>query len=254
MVKYIKEKLDIDDDAFYIQDGVLIAFTDYEATHLDIPYGVIGIGDDAFYSTEHEYKLESVNLPNSVKWIGQRAFFGLESLTSVTIPESVTVIERWAFHSTGLKEITIPHSVTFLGDHVFAACKSLEHAQIFSQSNCINNGMFDRCLSLRDVTIGPGVSFIEHQAFGSCSSLISIVIPKNVKAIGELAFAHCHCLCNVEVQGKGVKFTPRSFINCDDDIRITYLGHSFSTDELYGLTPIQVQDLVDNMEGRRSDR
>jgi hypothetical protein len=70
----------------------------------------------------------SVTIPNSVTSIENWAFYGCTSLTSVTIPNSVTSIENWAFEGcTGLKEIVIPNSVTEIGHGAFPVnCKIIK--------------------------------------------------------------------------------------------------------------------------------
>lgn len=56
--------------------------------------------------------LTSVTLPNTITVIGTNAFYYCDSLTSITIPDSVTTIDKQAFcYCSSLKEITIPSSV-----------------------------------------------------------------------------------------------------------------------------------------------
>ena len=48
------------------------------------------------------------------------------SLTSITIPDSVTIIDGYAFADCyNLTSITIPDSVTTIGDSAFTNCSSL---------------------------------------------------------------------------------------------------------------------------------
>ena len=78
--------------------------------------------------------------------IGYRAFYNCSSLTSVTIPESVTSIGHYAFSGcSSLTSITIPESVTSIGDSAFYSCSSLT-----------------------SITIPDGVTFIEEVAFSNC--------------------------------------------------------------------------------------
>ena len=64
-----------------------------EVTYMNRTRKVTSIGSDAFkYSS-----LTSVTIPNSVTSIGGSAFYYCSSLTSVTIPNSVTSIGSYAF-------------------------------------------------------------------------------------------------------------------------------------------------------------
>ncbi len=66
-------------------------------------------------------------IPNSVTSIGDYAFSGCSSLTSITIPESVMTIEHHAFSDcSSLNSITLPNSVTSIGDNAFYWCSSLQ--------------------------------------------------------------------------------------------------------------------------------
>ena len=72
---------------------ILIAYRAKE-TNYTIPNSVTIIGNSAFYGCE---SLTSINIPNSVTTIGKGAFCGCDSLTSINIPNSVTMIGNWAF-------------------------------------------------------------------------------------------------------------------------------------------------------------
>ena len=86
-------------------------------------YQVRSIGNYAFLSC---FSLTSVTIPNSVTSIGNFVFFDCRGLTSVTIPNSVTSIGALAFaYCTSLTSVTIPNSVTSIGDSAFASCSGL---------------------------------------------------------------------------------------------------------------------------------
>ncbi|MEG2450817.1 MAG: leucine-rich repeat protein, partial [Clostridia bacterium] len=90
------------------------------------------IGDAAFSGCS---SLTSVTIPSSVTSIGNAAFSGCSSLTSFTIPSSVTSIGNSAFSGcSSLTSVTIPSGVTSIGDDAFYGCSSLTiYAEAASQ-------------------------------------------------------------------------------------------------------------------------
>ena len=117
-----------------------------------------------------------VVIPDSVVVIGYNVFSGLP-IMSVTVPDSVTSIDMWAFEGcTSLTSVTIPNSVTHIAD-----------------------GAFMSCTSLTSVTIPGNVTHIGVCAFCGCRSLAGIIIPDSVTEIGSSAFQNCSKLMNVKL-------------------------------------------------------
>ena len=110
------------------------------------------------------------NIKKGTEIIGNSAFSRCKSLTSITIPPSVTSIGSGAFFwCSCLTSIAIPPSVINIGSRAFSGCKSLT-----------------------SITISPSVTSIGHSAFSYCSSLASIIIPPSVTSIGNSAFYYCN--------------------------------------------------------------
>ena len=51
--------------------------------------------------------LAKVTLPEGLRYITAGAFYGLEKLETIEVPESVEALDIWTFHTPGLKSITI---------------------------------------------------------------------------------------------------------------------------------------------------
>ena len=73
--------------------------------------------------------LTSITIPESVTSIGRYAFCKCSGLTSVNIPNSITEIGSCIFyHCSGLTSVSIPNSVTTIGGNAFTDCTSLTTA------------------------------------------------------------------------------------------------------------------------------
>ena len=144
---------------------------------------VTEIGYRAFYDCT---SLTSVTIPSSVTGIGESAFDGA-GLTSVIIPNSIATIARSAFSGNPLASVTIPSSVTSID--VFAFRQTLLTSVTIPNSvTSIGTGAFLQCGSLSSVIIPSSVTSIGNQAFYLCTSLTSITIPNSVTSIGSSAF------------------------------------------------------------------
>ena len=143
----------------------------------------------------------SVDIYDGVTRIGDDAFSGCISLSSITIPNKVTYIGYSAFERcSALPSIDIPSSVTFIGSSAFNNCSSLSSITIPSGVTSIENYAFNSCSSLSSITIPSGVTSIGGYSFQSCSSLSSVTIPNSVTSIGSSAFRYCSSLSSVTIE------------------------------------------------------
>jgi hypothetical protein len=121
--------------------------------------------------------------------IGTLAFEFQTSLTSVTIPNSVTSIGDSAFYCcTSLTSVTIPNNVTNIADEAFESCWSLSSITIPDSVTSIAYGTFLYCYGLTNVTIPDSVTNIGFEAFSDCPSLTSVYFQGNAPSFDTDVF------------------------------------------------------------------
>ncbi len=151
-----------------------------------------------FNSTATEIAIPEAVNGYLVTDIFAKAFYDCNSLTSITIPESVTSIGNYAFYGCySLTSITIPNSVTSIGSSAFSHCISLTSITIPESVTSIGSNAFKKCRSLKSITIPASVTSIGSSAFSYCTSLDSIRIPESVTSIGSYAFSDCTSLTSI---------------------------------------------------------
>jgi len=184
-----------------------------------------GIEDEfgAVYSTDGKRLLRGPNLNHTTyiirygtQVVCDRAFSWLNSLTSITIPDSVTHIGNEAFVSClKLKNVTIPDSVTHIGDEAFKWCEGLTNITISNSITQIRNGVFLRCWCLTSITIPDSVTHIGYEAFALCRRLTNITIPDSVTHIDHRAFADSG-LISITIPNSVISIGNEVFFLCED--------------------------------------
>ncbi len=152
--------------------------------------------------------------------IGITAFTGCRSLTSITIPSSVTEIGYMAFNSCpALSSITFEEGsrLATIGDQAFNDCYALTSIEFPASLTSLGDFAFIDCTALSSVTFEENsrLTTIGGWAFNGCSSLSSISIPPSVLSIGSEAFENCNGL----IKKEGVfSYVDQWVIDCENDV------------------------------------
>ena len=186
------------------------------------------------YLGEDEALILPANYKGEDYVIGENAFSGNTSITSIEIPSSVTSIGDSAFEGcSGLTSIEIPSSVTSIGNSAFYDCVNLktvingsnltfedgstDHGYIAYYADKVVNGLIegdfafkeangkyyltgylgnDTHVVLPDKYNGQGY-VIGTDAFNNCNNILSITIGSNVEEIEFNAFYGCENIAKV---------------------------------------------------------
>lgn len=119
-------------------------------------------------------KIKSVSIASGITGIGNRSFYGCDSLTSAVIPDTVTRIGISAFSSCyALSDVSIPDGVTYIGSNAFNSC-ALTELYIPDSVTYIGNYAFAHCSDVSYVLLGDGISEIHTGAFRDCTALTDV--------------------------------------------------------------------------------
>ena len=146
---------------------------------------------------------------HAVTTIGREAFYGNNSIKSVT-SNSIKELGSFAFFEcTSLTIVTLPNA-TSIGDHAFEYCSQLTTVTL-PNANSIEYTAFYDCTSLATVIL-PNATSIGDYAFADCTSLATVTLPK-ATYIGNGAFESCRQLTTVTLP-KVTRVQDHAFYSC----------------------------------------
>ena len=123
------EKIVIGDKVRRLPRGI---FSGREFTEVALPACLERIDESAFRGCEN---LTTINLSDSIRYIGYDAFYGCSSLKNIHWPLRLTTIGSRAFRQTALETISLPEGVTSVGDGAFYICPFAKTVYIPSTAN-----------------------------------------------------------------------------------------------------------------------
>ena len=172
------------------------------------------IAGGAFVGTS----IESLVIPDSVKFVVARAFYGCDQLKTVDFGDGIIEIQEEAFYKcTALESIILPKNLETIGEGAFYGCTSATEIYIpKTLTNWKNGGYryptFFDCTALETLTIEDGLSVLGgYSSFSCASSLKNLVIPASVEKIGDVAFHSATALESVTFLGDAPQVSENVF-------------------------------------------
>ena len=185
------------------------------------------VGSLSIQTTYGEYDSPVVGIENN-------AFIGSTTLTSVTIPSSITSIGNSAFaNCKNLVTVNASNSnVAFMGGQSFTNCPNLVTASfpVFATNPpppVIWEGQnFKNCPKLTTVNISNGITAINYETFAACPLLNNITIPETVTSIIAGAFANCYALSYITIPSAVVTIGDNVFQYCYNLLSVNFSPNS----------------------------
>lgn len=174
-------------------DSIVVIPDEYEG----LP--VTTIGESAFAYSRHNEDITSVTIPDSVTTIERNAFYNRDELVTVSIGtnSNLQTIGNNAFSGNHtLTSIFIPATVTEIGDSVFNNCGSIEFT--VAANNTVyrseNGHLIERATNIlirggQSGIVPEGIATIAQAAFRRSTAVTELVIPVSVTTLGNYFIA-----------------------------------------------------------------
>lgn len=156
------------------------------------------------YAFDGESAITSVSMPNSIVWIGYKAFWGATdtvkspgipavtsgNIASVALSSSLVTIRGYAFASQPrLVTMTLPNTVTTIEPYAFRHDTGLTAINVGTGLTTLGAWAFHDCSSLTSITLPAGVTSIEKATFFGDTSLATVSLPSGITHMGQYSFS-----------------------------------------------------------------
>ncbi len=185
------------DGILYLGDFAIGYKGDNNVTTLSLREGTVGIAEGAF---RYLKSLETIEIPDCVRFIGENAFPRLDKVTDIRLPRNLERIGLRAFSRLpNVTEFTIAEDAPN-----FAVVDGILYSRDLRELASVPTGVekvtlpetveriparaFADCWELREISIPEGITEIPERAFTLCTKLERVELPQSLKRIGECAF------------------------------------------------------------------
>ena len=171
--------------------------------------------------------LTSVTIPDTITVIGDNAFNGCTNLASVSIPDSVMTIGNDAFLNTAM--INNQTGLKYADDWL-VECDSITGStlEIKDGTKGIANNAFPINMSVTTVTLPDGLLSIGESNFSSLFFMNSVNLPDSLVNIGDYAFSGSKISGNVTLPTTLKTIGKEAFKGCTGITSLTVQGNSLT--------------------------
>lgn len=153
--------------------------------------GVIAIND---YALQNLRSMTSIYIPDGVT-IGRNAMSYCYALSSVRLPADMTELPQYCFRDcAALRSIELPDTITTIGTYAFSGCVALEKLTIPPLVTEMPTFLCSEAAALVELIVPEGITNLAARAIGSTRALDHIELPSTVEELGNYAFENAYGL------------------------------------------------------------
>ena len=222
--KYFNTKSNWENEVLYIGKHLITVSKDFNATSYTVKEGTIDIAECAFYMPSPSTKtLKTINIPESVLYIGKDAFKYMSTLSTANLPQNLIGIGKDAFLGTQIVSST---SSYWEGNYLYVSNYLIDIKETNIESIEIKEGTlgiidgklfaYSYSSSVTSLTLPSSLKFIGKNNFERFK-ITNVVLPTNLQIIGEKAFYYCGSLTSVDTSNcvNLTKICDSAFAGCN---------------------------------------
>lgn len=194
-----------------------------------LTYSVLADGT-AKITRYYKKDIESYTAPETIAGrvvtaVGQYAFSECTRLKSVTLPDSVKIIDAEAFEFTPFYE----NSANYVGGALYAGNHLIKVKTYVEGTLTVREGTTSiaeeallRCKKLTGVSLPDSLKAIDRRAFSGCTNITAFDIPSAVDYIGTAAFLDCASITSIALPEAITEIAFSMFNGCTSLEEINY--------------------------------
>ena len=223
-------------------------FNGKDITSVTLPESLLYIGWRAFDSCKY---LENINFPENLQKIDNEAFTGCKSLSTLALGKNIRYIGEYAFKGCDtLKSVHITggERPLILAQYCFNKCKSLEKVTIPDYTDKLCTGVFSNCKALTDFTLtetGKDAEIATDRWVFECCEKLTSFDASRFSNIESGVFQGCSSLETVILPETQDSIKHSTFLNCISlrDITLPEGVTVIEEDAFYGCTSLSAISL-----------
>jgi ABC-type tungstate transport system substrate-binding protein len=206
----------------------IVAYSGTEGTSIwnNTSYAANAIPESAFMNSNLQGKasLTSITLPSTVTSIENHSFAYCTSLFSVILSSGLEIIRSYAFNHCAFTSITIPASVTLIENSAFVGSAGDKNVNENNPNySSLDGVLYNKAKTLLihcptskygAFTIPGTVTSTDFNSFWDCSGLTNVYIPSSVTTIGIQSFWGCSGLTSIDIPSSVTFIGGFTFTDC----------------------------------------